>query len=401
MTRLLEIESSSRFKLPELEPKPDRSAVAVAHVVLSLEVGGLERVVVDLAREGVRLGQKVSVLCLERMGNLVEEARDAGAAVACFNKRPGIRLKVSSQIATHLRELKPDVVHTHQVGSLFYAGSAAHRAGVPVLVHTEHGKHYSSRFRTRMLGRFAARRVNRFFCVSGDIALEARRCRIVDPGKIVVLPNGIDISRFHPRSGDSLRARFNIPADSPVIGTVGRLSEIKQQHLLLRALAELAPVFPSAHLLLVGDGPLRQELQRLADGLDLGGRVHFAGYQAEPESFLAMVNVFAISSRSEGMPLSVLEAWASGLPVVASAVGGLPELIGSTGAGLLFPTGDVAALASRLSDLLADEQTRLNMGRRGRQVVEQSHSVQRMAGEYHRHYLSLLGKAQHARIGHH
>jgi glycosyltransferase involved in cell wall biosynthesis len=401
MSQLLEIESTSAAKTPVLPSSDDRPAIAVAHVVLSLEIGGLERVVVDLVREGIRFGQKVSVLCLQRMGDLAGEARDVGADVVCLDKQPGIRFELSSKIAGRLRELKPDVVHSHQVGALFYASGAARRAGVPVLVHTEHGKHYSSRWQTRLLGRFAAQRVNRFFCVSGDIALEACRCRIVDPRKLVVLPNGIDVSRFRIQHDDSLRARFDIPADSPVIGTVGRLSEIKQQHILLRALAEIVPKFPTVQLLLVGDGPLRSELEKFADELGLSGRVHFAGYQPEPQKFLAMMNVFALTSRSEGMPLSVLEAWGAGLPVVASAVGGLPELIGSSGAGVLFPSGDVAGLASRLSDLLANEQTRLEMGRRGREVVEQSYSVQRMAGEYHRHYLSLLGKTQHARISHH
>ncbi len=401
MTRLLEIESPAPAKRPALPSGPDVPAIAVAHVVLSLEIGGLERVVVDLVREGIRLGQKVSVVCLQRLGELADEAREAGAEVVCLNKLPGIRFELSRKIAAQLCELKPDVVHSHQVGALFYASGAARRAGVPVVVHTEHGKHYSSRWRTRVLGRHAARRVNRFFCVSGDIALEACRCRIVDPRKLVVLPNGIDLSRFRPQCDDSLRARFNIPADSPVIGTVGRLSEIKQQHILLRALAEIAPKFPTAQLLLVGDGPLRSELEQLADGLGLSERVHFVGYQAEPQKFLAMMNVFALTSRSEGMPLSVLEAWAAGLPVVVSAVGGLPELIGNSGAGLLFPSGDVAALALRLSDLLANERSRLEMGGRGREVVENSYSVQRMAGDYHRHYVSLLGKAHHARISHH
>jgi glycosyltransferase involved in cell wall biosynthesis len=406
MTRLLEIETAPAENFPARHPAQDQRHISVAHVVLSLEIGGLERVVVDLARQGKCLGQKVSILCLERTGALADEARNSGARIECLKKSPGIRLGLIRDIAAKLRELQPDVVHTHQVGAMFYCSRTVRHANAPILVHTEHGKHYASRFRTRMLGRLASGKIDRFFCVSKDIALEVRRCRIVDPAKLVILHNGIDVARFRPRSDDSLRIQFNIPPRSPLIGTVGRLCEIKQQQILLRAFAELGRPFPSAHLLLVGDGPLRPELEKLADDLGIAPRIHFAGYQPEPEKFLAMMDIFALTSRSEGMPLSVLEAWASGVPVVASAVGGLPEMIGSTGAGALFPAGDAAALASRLSDLLAHEDARMSMGTRGRDVVRNSYSVQRMTEEYQRHYLALLnrkstGQTNHAYSGHH
>src|SRR4051794_16905882 len=130
--------------------------LSVTHVVHCLDVGGLERVVVNLARQGLRLGQRVSVVCLERPGGLAAEVEGLGAALRCTDKRPGLRLGTVGRLRKVLRDLRPDVVHTHQIGALFYAGTAARLAGAGTVVHTEHGNHYAhydGRLRTRWLGR--------------------------------------------------------------------------------------------------------------------------------------------------------------------------------------------------------------------------------------------------------
>src|SRR4029077_5841450 len=137
-------------------------------------------------------------------------------------------------------------------------------------------------------------------------------------------------------------------------GTVGRLVEVKQQAVLIRAFAQVAATFPAARMVLVGDGPLRAELEATALSLGLSGAVLFAGYQPRPERFLAAMDVFVLPSRAEAMPLVIPEAWAAGLPVVASRVGGIPELIEDGRTGLLVESGDVDGLAARLRQLLAD-----------------------------------------------
>ena len=363
----------------------------VAHVVLSLDVGGLERVVLDLAREGRALGQGVSIACVERPGALADEARAMGVAVACAGKRPGLRPATVGRLRSIIRDLGPEVVHTHQVGALAYAGPAARLAGgIPVL-HTEHGKHYGSRARTRLLGRLAAGFASRFACVSADIAGEVVRRGVAPRRKVVVVPNGIDVGRFADAGGRAEgRAALGIPADAPVVGTVGRLSEVKRQDRLIRAFASVAGEVPGARLLIVGDGPLMGELTGLARSLGVGDRVHLAGYQARPEAFLAMMDVFALTSRSEGMPLSVLEAWAAGLPVVASRVGGLPEMVVEGESGLLFDPEDEPALAAHLLGLLRDPGRRRRLGAAGREVVGREYSLRAMAEAYHRHYVELI-----------
>ncbi|MBX6311518.1 MAG: glycosyltransferase family 4 protein [Isosphaeraceae bacterium] len=351
----------------------------------------MERIVLELVRAGQGLGQCVAVVCLERPGTLAPQVEALGARVACVYKRPGIRLETIGRLRTVLRDLRPDVVHTHQIGALFYGGPAARSVGVPLIVHTEHGKNYAERPRAQMLGRLAGLLATRFFCVSEDIAAEVRSHRIASRPKVHVVPNGIDTARFRQR-GDvqALRRSLGIPPEAPVVGTIGRLDEIKRQDLLLRAFARAGVLIPEAHLLLVGDGPLMGELRTLAAGLRLGKRVHFAGYQEQPEHYLQVMDVFALTSRSEGMPLVVLEAWAAGVPVVASRVGGLPELIDEGQTGLLFAPGDECALAAALCGLLTDPGRARRLGEAGQRRVESMFDVRRMASDYQRHYGELL-----------
>jgi glycosyltransferase involved in cell wall biosynthesis len=371
----------------------------VAHAVLSLDIGGLERIVVDLVRAGRRLGQRVSVICLERPGTLAPQAEALGAQVLCIDKKPGLRLKTGGSIKRVLRDLRPDVLHTHQIGALFYSGPAASAAGIPVVVHTEHinnirkaGAGYFRRQRMSWLWWWAARYARRFFCVSEDIAAEMTAHRLVSRDKLAVILNGINIEPFRePMDREGVRRSLGIPPDAPVIGTVGRLNEVKRQDLLLSAFGRVRTVWPTARLLVVGDGPMRVTLQELSIRLGIAEAVHFAGYQSRPEQFLGAIDVFALTSRMEGLPLAILEAWAAGLPVTASAVGGVPDLIDHGRTGLLYPFGEEAALANHLSELLRDTDRARALGDSGREEVLARYDLQRMAADYERHYRDLLG----------
>ena len=368
----------------------------VTHVVLSLDCGGLERIVLDLARSGPGLGQEVSVICLERLGTLAPQVEGAGSRVVALGKRPGLDPETTGRVAAALRYLRPDVVHTHQIGALYYAGPAAQDEGVPLVVHTEHinqvAKHRGlrDRLRMRILWWRAGRYARRFCCVSEDIASEVCGYGAVPRGKVRVVRNGIDTMKFRGRGDGAVRASLGIPADAPVVGTIGRLNEVKCQDLLIRSFGRVREQSPAAHLLLVGDGPSRDDLRALVEDLGLRDRVHFAGYQAEPERFLKAMDVFALASRAEGLPLAILEAWAAGLPVVATRVGGIPLVVEHGRTGLLAESGDEEALADHLRRLLSDPGLRRRLGESGRERAEADFDTRRMAGDYHRHYLELL-----------
>lgn len=371
------------------------SGLHITHAVLCLDVGGLERLILDLVRDARARDQRVTVLCVERPGTLALRAAELGARVVCASKPRGFRPDHVAQIAGLLRALRPDVVHTHQIGALFYVGPAARRAGVPLVVHTEHGKQYAANWRRRIVGRLAGRFTRRYYCVSADIAREVREYRIVPPGKVVIVPNGIDVERFARGESGDLRRELGISPDAPVIGTVGRLSEVKRQDVLIRAFARIAPRRPAARLLLVGDGPQRAGLADLATRIGVHDNVIFAGYQERPEEFLQVMDLFALTSRSEGMPLAILEAWAAGLPVVASRVGGVPELVADGRTGLLFPAADDEALATHLDRLLTQPAIGRAMGVAGQALARERFDVSVMCETYHRHYRAL----SRARLG--
>jgi len=383
------------------QTRKNHDRLHVLHVVLSLVCGGMEQVVVDLARLGVEAGQQVDVLCLESPGELAPLLEEMGVPVHCLTKQPGLQLGLRSKIKCLLRSIRPNVIHTHQIGSLFYTGPPARQCGIRAIVHTEHGQEYASRWQTRWLGRLAARHASRFFCVSDDTARHVLRHHVVPQYKIQIIYNGIDIQRFAAATSarQEIRQAFGIGPEGLMVGTVGRLSTIKRQDLLIRAFARVQEKVAGAHLLLVGDGPKRQELTDLAENLGLATTVHFTGYRPDRERYLAALDLFALTSDSEGTPLALLEAWATGLPVVVTTVGGLPELVQEGSTGLLVPPRDVDALAEALIGLLASEPRRLDLGGKGKDLVRARFDQKQMAAQYAEHYTELVFSTTNRNLG--
>jgi glycosyltransferase involved in cell wall biosynthesis len=372
-------------------PAGGAKLLRVMHVVLSLDVGGLERVVLALVSRAPSLGQIPSVLCLERRGDLADQCEKLGATVYCVDKPPGLHPSIVRPIGDLFQKIRPDIIHTHQVTALFYAGRASKRAGIGRVVHTEHGKNYARRFRTRWLGRWAGHYAEKFFCVSSDIAAEVAGWRIVRSSKLSVVRNGIDMDAPDPAHHADVRAEMGIPLGAAVIGTVGRLSDVKRQDVLIRALARLRRQNADVHLLLVGDGPRRTDLVKLAWKLGLADAVHFAGYQDKPQKYLAAMDLFALSSASEGMPLSVLEAWAVRKPVVAFQVGGLPEIIEQRRNGILVPAGHETELAAAMLEVISNPKLAGELGAEGRRRVETEYNLTRTAQRYDDEYRALCG----------
>lgn len=383
------------MNLPSSPPtvQPTRAPRHIVHGVLSLDLGGLERLVLDLVKVGVQRGERITVVCIERPGQLAGQAEELGAGIVCLNKPPGYSPHTVADAERILQQLQPDLLHTHQIGALLYLGRAADRVGLVGVVHTEHSDHvrqatsWLGKLRARYLWWQGGRLAARICCVSDDVAAAMRRWGTVPSRRLAVVPNGIDTDLYGDRSGrGALRERLGISARSIVIGSVGRLTEVKRQDLLLHALAALAESFPELRLLLVGDGTERGRLGQLAAKLNVEDRTTFAGYQAHPERFLAAMDLFALTSRHEALPLALLEAWASRLPVVSSAVGGISKVVEHGRTGLLFPSGDCGALVESLRKVLTDGALAQNLAAAGRAEVEAKYSLQRMADSYERQY---------------
>jgi len=357
----------------------------------------LERLAIDLVRVGVRRGHVLSVVCIEHRGRLAEMAESAGARVYCLGKAPGRSQSTIEEAAALLGAISPDVVHTHQIGALWYLGKAARMAGKVATVHTEHSDHVRQsqgvwrKLRSSARLMESAKLARRFCCVSDDVARGVRTMGLVASSHIRVVPNGIDVALYGERSPRAeIRREWKIPEGARVVGTLGRLNEVKRQDLLLLALAQLVRSHDDVWAVLVGDGPERLALEQLAAQQGIAHRVVFAGYQAEPQRFLAAFDIFALTSRHEGLPLALLEACAAALPVIAPDVGGIPSVIDHGRSGLLFPACDLPALTERLSQVLEDMPGARELGLEARDIVTQRYSLDAMADQYEKVYAEAL-----------
>lgn len=326
-------------------------------VVLSLRVGGLERVVLDLIQSASEEFRFI-VCCLEEPGVWADEAPH----VITLGKRSGLDGRLFWKIARLARAEKVDVIHTHNSAAHLYGAIGGKLAGVKVL-HTEHGKNLGEEARAFRLNRWAGRFTDLTVAVSEKIGREARDYEGVPAERLTLVANGVCVDRFtSPRRTAGRR-----------IGTVGRLAREKNCPLLLRAVSAI----PNAELVLVGDGPLRGELEREADA-----RVQFLGQRADIAELLAGFDVFALSSSTEGMSIALLEAMAAACPIVVTAVGGNTELIQHEVTGLVVPPDDAAALRAAIERLLADRVLANRLGAAAREVARQRYSVTAMTRRY-------------------
>lgn len=376
-------------------PSP-RASRKIVHAVLRLDVGGLERIVVQLARIGRSRGQLPHVLCVESRGTLADELEAGGVPVTSLDKPPGRHPEVIERAAEYLRSVRPDVVHTHQIGAAWYVATAAKKLGIPV-IHTEHGNLFArlrgflARAKARLFLWRTAKRIDRFGCISEEIARAVRKFPGVPGRKVRVYPNGTALPPEPvPDELAHLRQRLGIPEGAPVLGTVGRLNEVKRQAWLIEARKALGESLPGLLVLIVGDGPERAALEALADRLGVRERVRFAGYAADPTPYLRLMTVFALPSRSEGFPVSLLEAWGCRLPVVCSSVGGIPQIVRDGETGLLFAAQDKDGFHRSLETLLSDTDLRQRLGEAGYHEVESRYSLEKVADLYDANYEELI-----------
>jgi glycosyltransferase involved in cell wall biosynthesis len=363
---------------------------SIVHVLSSFGVGGQERVALDLAAGQIRRGSPVLAVSLAAPpdGPLAAEFRDAGAEVLTVAKRGGgLDPSLTPRLAWHLRARHVDVVHTHNPLPLIYAAPAARLVGA-VAIHTKHGLNPGSRGNL-MLRRAAARLVSAFVAVSDVTAAQARRQRDCDPAKLVVIPNGIRLERFRPDpdARRAIRAELGIPDDAWVVGTVGRIDEVKNQPMLVRAIAPM--LGDRSRLVIVGDGPARAALDAAVAAVAEPRYVHLLGRRMDVDRILPALDVFALSSLTEGLPLVVPEAMAAGLPVVATAVGGVPDVVADGDTGLLCSV-DEGALRERLATLAADEPMARAMGEAAREAALGQYSAERMIDDYQALYARAL-----------
>jgi glycosyltransferase involved in cell wall biosynthesis len=353
----------------------------VVHCVFSVAIGGQEMVILSLASRADRSRFAPRVLCLHSAGELAPRFEAAGVPVDVLTAPIGAgSMQALSAVRRYLHQHRPAILHTHNPSPHQYGALARPGSGVPVLVHTKHGRNQTLTGRGLLLERLAGRMTDAVVGVSRDAAEVAHDIERIPWERIRIIHNGIDpgpIATAHPGTG--WRAVH-----------VARLNHVKDQATLLRAARLVLDANPAFRLDIVGDGELRGKLEQLAADLALGDAVTFHGFRRDVRPFLDAADVFVLSSTSEGIAITLLEAMAAGLPVVATDVGGNREVIEAGATGLLVPARSPVALSNAIIDVLADPGRAATMGAGGSERVRRSFSLDAMLRAYDDLYLELL-----------
>lgn len=359
----------------------------IVHVVENLDRGGLERTVVDLIASQRDAGHQCRVICLFKLGLLARELLASGVRVDACGKRRGLDLRALRRARALIRQSPGAVIHTHNAMAHYYAVLATLGLPVKCRINTRHGMGGRTRSgRQEWLYRQSLR-----FTDYAVAVCEAARQRFAADGMrprraLLAVPNGIRLERFRPADDvarQALVAELGLPPGSRIIGTVGRLQPVKDHALLLRAFAKVRMQVPEAALVIVGDGPLRAALEAQAEQAGLSDAVRFMGDRHDVPRLLTGMEVFALSSASEGYSVALLEACASSLPIVATDVGGNREIVRHGINGRLVPSGDTAAIATALIALLRGGEQAAAMGRAGYAWAQAEASFRTMAERYH------------------
>lgn len=366
------------------EPVTARAArPRVLQVVISLDPGGTERLVIELV---TRLRQEADALvcCLDGPGRWAGELEDRGIAVRALFRRPGFRPWLGVRIARLARDHGATVIHCHHYSPFVYGRLAAFLRPGARVIFTEHGRHSDApasrkrRIANSVLGRLPAE----VYAVSHEL----RRYMIdggFPPRRVGVIHNGIDAGAPPaPEERRAAREALGFGPDAFVVGTVARLDPVKDIETLVAAFATFRREHRASALAIVGDGPDRARLEAAARASGAGQAVRFLGHLDGARRLLPGLDAYVNSSTSEGISLTILEAMAASLPVVATAVGGTPEIVADGECGVLVPPRDPAAVSAALARIATDRSRARALGAAARRRVEERFTIDRMVRRY-------------------
>ncbi len=341
-----------------------------------------------------------SVLCATRpvAGASLEPILAAGVQVLCLERRSRAALAAWRPLIAFLRDQRVDVLHTHKFGSNVWGTVIGRLAGVPVIIAHEHTWSYDGGPLRRLLDReVVARAAHVFLAVSREDRQRMIDVEHVDPSRVRFIPNGIP--RRPLGRGGAVRAELGIPTGAPVIGSVASLRPQKALHVLIEGAALLVRDFPDLRVLIAGQGEEEIRIRSLIRTHDLGRVVFMLGHRPDVPDVLATLDVAVSTSDWEGSPLAVMEYMAAGKAIVATRVGGVPDLVTHGVHGLLVERGDVRGLAHAVADLLSDPQRRVAMGAQGRRRQRVEFDIDLMVQRLEMLYEELFRVTERARRG--
>ncbi|HET7563606.1 MAG TPA: glycosyltransferase [Gemmatimonadaceae bacterium] len=356
----------------------------VLHVIQNLNYGGMERLLADIVRRADPERFESHVLVLQYLGRFADGLREH-AELHVAEPMSRWSMVWPASLAQTIRGIAPDVVHTHS-GVWYKTTLAARQAGVPRLIHTEHGRQTPDPWQSRVVDGLASRRTNVVVAVSEALAAQLARTVVKDARRIRVVINGVDTDAYRPRTESGrVRRELEIAPDVPIIGSIGRLERIKGYDVMVEAFALLRagwPDDPAPVLVLGGEGTERARLEQLARERGVAQAVRFLGWRDDIHELHSAFTLFTMSSRSEGTSVSLLEAMSAGLCPVVTDVGGNGAVVGEALRHRLVPTEQPAALAKAWCRALRDDARRCADGAAARARVQQSFALDAMVRAY-------------------
>jgi len=364
----------------------------IAYVVHSLNLGGTERLAADMS---IALSPEfdIQVICLDEPGIWADQVRAAGIPVISCYRQPGLDLRLPVMLARYAKENRISFLHAHQCTPWFYAGLSRILHPGTKLLFEEHGRLYPEILnkKRRLFNRiFLQRFTDKVIAVSNDVKNRLFTYEGLDPDKTQVIYNGTRPSTaMNPEDRAALRSRFGFAENDIVAGFIGRLDPIKNLPLIIDGFQQAKIRCPDLKLIIIGDGPLYNDLKEKIHRLNFQDQIILTGYQPNAATLVAMFDIFILVSFSEGTSMALLEAMSAGIPAIVTDVGGNPEIVVRQQTGWIIPSDDPDAMAKALTEAASDKEKRQTMGNTARNRFMENFTFDKMIKQYRKIYSSL------------
>jgi glycosyltransferase involved in cell wall biosynthesis len=358
--------------------------INILHVISKLPVGGVENLLLTVLQNSDRHKFFPVVCSLSDKGEIGKEIEELGVEVFCLHKlKHRFDWTIVKNIYNLIKQKNINVVFSYQYHANLYGRLAARLAHVPCIIASVHNVYTIDRkIHRRIINKYLGRFTDKIVAVSKTVKDEILRYDGVSDSKVEIIYNGIDINRFLDMNRNSTRNKLGIALDTPVIGTVGRLTFQKGQRYLLEAVHQVKEKFPQIVLLMVGDGPMKDELRDYAKTLNVHDTVIFTGTRRDIPSLLAAMDIFVLSSLWEGLSISLIEAMAAGKPVIATDIPPFREVVNTEKIGILIPPKHSEAIADAIELLLRNKNLAESLGMAARERAFSAFNIETTIRRY-------------------
>ncbi len=364
----------------------------ILHIIPNLTVGGVENQLAVVLKKYDKRIFFPSVCCLSDRGEIGREIESNGFKIVYLNKlRHQFDWTIIRDIYKLIKEWNIKIVRTHQYHANLYGRLAALVAKVPCLVASIHNVYtIDKKIHRRLINKCLAAFTDKVVAVSNAVKKDILEYDRIPEDKVTVIYNGIEVERFFKKRVTNIRDELKISADTPVIGTVGRLTIQKGHKYLIEAIAKLKKDFPRITLLIVGDGPLKQQLKNYAEKLKISKNVIFLGMRRDIPEILSTIDIFVLSSLWEGLCNSLIEAMAAGKPVIASDIPAVTEIINSDKMGILIPPQNSEAIKKAISVLLNNKPLAQNFCKFAQERILSTFTIDKTVSHYSDLFIKIL-----------